>query len=78
MYYMDVDARWLVWYGDVLRKEDTDWVNKCMEYEVEGSRPTGRPKRTWKQVVQKDYQACNLNREDAMDRSRWKKLIKIG
>ena len=21
---------------------------------------------------------CNLNREDAMDRSRWKKLIKIG
>ena len=26
----------------------------------------------------KDCQACNLNREDAMDRSRWKKLIKIG
>jgi len=28
--------------------------------------------------VQKDCQACNLNREDAMDRGRWKKLIKIG
>jgi len=27
------------WYGHVLRKEDTDWVKKCMEYEVEGSRP---------------------------------------
>ena len=25
-------------YGRVLRKEDTDWVKKCMEYEVEGSR----------------------------------------
>ena len=37
-----------------------------------------RPKRTWREVVQKDCQACNLNREDAMDRSRWKKLIKIG
>ena len=22
--------------------------------------------------------ACNLNNEDAMDRGRWKKLIKIG
>jgi len=22
-------------YGHVLRKEDTDWVKKCMEYEVE-------------------------------------------
>jgi len=68
----------LRWYGHVLRKEDTDWVKKCMEYEVEGSRPRGRPKRTWKEVVQKDCQARNLNREDAMDRGRWKKLTKIG
>ena len=30
-------------YGHVLRKEDTDWVKKCMEYDVEGSRPRGRP-----------------------------------
>jgi len=34
--------------------------------------------RTWKEVVQKDYQARNLNKEDAMDRGRWKKQIKIG
>jgi len=45
-----------------------------MEYEVEGA----RPKRTSREVVQKDCQARNLNREDAMDRGRWKKLIKIG
>jgi len=68
----------LRWYGHVLQKEDTDWVKKCMEYEVEGSRPRGRPKRTWKEVVQKRCQACNLDREDAMDRGSWKKLIKIG
>jgi len=58
--------------------EDTDWVKKCMEYEVERSRPRGRAKRTWKEVVQKFCQASNLNKEDAMDRGRWKKLIKIG
>jgi len=68
----------LRWYGHVLRKEDTDWVKKCMEYEVEGPRPRGRPKRTWIEVVQKDCRARNLNREDAMDHGRWKKLIKIG
>jgi len=49
-----------------------------MEYEVQGSRPRGRPKSTWREVVQKDCEASNLNREDAMDRGRWKKLIKIG
>jgi len=68
----------LRWYGNVLWKEDTDWVKKCMEYQVEGSIPRGRPKRTWKKVVQKDCQARHLNKEDAMDRGRWKKLIKIG
>ena len=41
----------LRWYGHVLRKDDDDWVKKCMEYEVEGPRPRGKPKSTWRQVV---------------------------
>jgi len=36
-------------------------------YEVDGSIPRGRPKRTWKEVVQKDCQACRLNRENAIE-----------
>ena len=63
-------------YGHVLRKEDDDWVKKCMEYEVDGSRPRRRPKRTWKEVVREDCQARKLNKEDAMDRCRWRKVIK--
>ena len=65
----------LRWYGHVMRKED-DWVKKCMEYEVEGPRPRERPKRTWREVVEKDCQARKLNKEDAVDRSKWRKLIK--
>jgi len=42
----------------------------------EGPRPRGRPNRTWKKVVGKDYQACKLNKKDAMDHSKWRKLIK--
>ena len=34
--------------------------------------------RTWKEVVQKDCQARNLNKKDAMDRGRCKKLTKTG
>ena len=65
----------LRWYGHVMRKED-DWVKKCMEYEVEGPRPRERPKRTWREVVEKDCQSRKLNTEDAVDRSKWRKLIK--
>jgi len=60
----------------VLRKDDDDSVKKCMEYEVEGSRPRGRPKRTCKEVVREDSQADKLNEEDAMDRCKWRKVIK--
>jgi len=31
-----------------------------MEYEVEGTRPRGRPKKTWREIVQKDCQAHKL------------------
>jgi len=61
----------------VLCKDD-DWVKKCMEYEVKGSRIRGRPKMTWTEVVEKDCQAHKLNKEDAIDRSRWRKLMKDG
>jgi len=47
-----------------------------MEYKVDGPRPRGRPKKTWNEVVEKDCQPRKLNKEDAVDRSRWRKLIK--
>ena len=40
---------------------------------MDGARPRGRPKKTW--IVEKDCQERGLNREDAMDRSRWMKQI---
>ena len=47
-----------------------------MEYEVEGSRPRGRPKRTLREVTEKDCLARKLNKEDAVGNSRWRNLIK--
>ena len=67
----------LRWYGLVLQKDDDDdFVKKCMEYEVEGPRRRGRPKRTWREVVREDCQARKLNNEDAMVRCKWRKMIK--
>jgi len=65
----------LHWY--VLRKDDDDdWVKKCMEYEVQGPRPRGRRKRTSREVVREDRQGRKMNKEDAMDRCKWRKMIK--
>jgi len=66
----------LRWFGHLLQKEDNDWVKKCMEYAVEGARLRGRPKKTWRQIVEKDCQAHKLNREDVVDHNRWRKQIR--
>jgi len=53
------------------------WLGEEMHgYEVEGPRPRGRPKRTWREVVREDCQARKLNKEDALDRCKWRKMIK--
>jgi len=44
---------------------------------VEDARPRGRPKKTWREIVEKDCKAHGLSREDAMDCSRWRKQIGI-
>jgi len=68
---MVLQQKRLRWYGHVLRKDD-DCVKKCMEYEVQGP----RPKRTRREVAEKDCQELKLNKEDVMDHSKWRKLIK--
>jgi len=55
-----------------MRKKDDDWVKQCTEYEVEGPRPRGRPKRTWREVVREDCLPRKLNTEDVMDCSKWR------
>jgi len=59
----------------VLQKVDNDWKKILMEYEVEGARPRGRSKKTWREIVEKDFQAHKMNREDAMDRNRGRQQI---
>jgi len=46
-----------------------------VEHEVEGSRPRGRPKKTWREVVRGDCRARKLNNEDAMDRCKWRGVM---
>ena len=46
------------WYGHVLRR--------ALDFEVEGERKKGRPKRTWKKQVEEESMKVDLRRIDAL------------
>ena len=37
----------LRWFGHVERKDDSDWVKRCVTWEDEGIRQRERLKKTW-------------------------------
>ena len=64
----------LRWLGHVLRKSDEDWVKRCMQFEVEGTRCRGRPKLTWEKLLQRDMSERGMKAEDAYDREKWRQM----
>ena len=71
------------WYGHVLRRDDGHVLKKASEFEVKCKRKRGRPKKTWKTQVEKESKSVDLEKEDALNRARWrvgvgKIAVKIG
>ena len=46
-------ANSVCWYGHVLRREDGHVLNGALDFEDEGHRKKGRPRRTWKNRLRK-------------------------
>jgi len=63
-------------YGQVLRLDDSEWVEKDMDFVVEGAKPRGRPKRTWEEVVERDMKSLKIIKEDALICSKWRRLMR--
>ena len=59
------------WYGHVLRRDDGHVLRGLLDFEVDGQRKKGRPKRTWKKQVDEESVKVGLRREDALCRSKW-------
>ena len=43
-------------------------IRTCQEIVVDGKRPIGRPKLTWRALIERDLRECGLREQDAMDR----------
>ena len=45
------------------------------EWEVEGRRPRGRPRKTWEKTVEEDLQSLQIDKAQALCLEEWKKII---
>ena len=65
----------LRWLGHVEREEEA-WIKKIQKLDVQGgSRPKGRPRMSWSQVIERDLRAREMNREEATDQKRWRERL---
>ena len=64
----------LRWFGHVERKDDNDWVKRCITWEVEGIRQRGCLKKTWWDCVKNDMESLGLSQKDAQSRNKWRRI----
>ena len=55
----------------VLQREDCHILRRELDFEVDGQRKKGRPKRMWKRQVEEESVNVGLRREDPLCHSKW-------
>ena len=63
-------------FGHVEHKDDTDWIKCCTAMAVEGTKPRGRPRKTWWDGVKEGMKKIGLSHEDAQPWTKWRRKIK--
>ena len=65
----------LRWFGHVERRDELCWIKRIETLQVDGDGVKGRPRKRWREVLKEDMREKGLCREDACDRSRWKRML---
>ena len=65
----------LRWFGHVEKRDKLRWLKRNETLQVDGDGVKGRPRKRWSEVLREDMREEGLCREDAWDRSRWRKML---
>ena len=71
--------RWR-WIGHTLRKPSTSITRKALDWNPQGKRSRGRPRGTWRRIIEKDVQKSGMTwnrvKKLAQDREKWKVFVR--
>ena len=73
-----IKGRRVSWLGHLKRMEEDRMPKKIFTREMEGTRRKGRPRKRWKEEVEKDLQVLVVRRwrEFVADRKKWKDIVR--
>ena len=66
------------WLGHLERMEEDRMPKKIFTQELEGTRRRGRPRKGWREEVEKDFQLLGVRRwrEMVIDRVKWRGIVR--
>jgi hypothetical protein len=66
------------WLGHLERMEEDRMPKKIFTQELEGTRRRGRPRKGWREEVEKDLQMLGVRRwrELVVDREKWRRIVR--
>ena len=65
----------LRWFAHILKKPKDSLTLKVYNMNLEGRKPVGRPKKTWKKCVEEDLEILGLEEKQAFEKDLWKLKI---
>ena len=68
-------VRRLGWFGHMVRREETEILEKTQHVVAPWRWPPGRPKKAWRRNMQEELSSLNLQEEQAQNRDQWKRVI---
>ena len=73
-----IKGRRISWLAYLERMEEDRMPKKIFTQELEGTRRRGRPRKRWKEEVERDLQALRVRRwrELVADRKKWKDIVR--
>jgi hypothetical protein len=66
------------WLGHLERMEEDRMPKKILTQELEGTRRRGRPRKGWREEVERDIQVLGVRRwrELVIDRKKWRGIVR--
>jgi len=72
-----IKGRRISWFGHLERMEEDRMPKKIFTQEMEGTRRRGRPRKRWREEVERDLQVLGVRRwrELVIDREKWRGIV---